>query len=42
MGAQSKINKKEEENYEQEKLEGDLTFTLSIFFSPIAIKDKYT
>ena len=23
-----KINKKEEENYKQEKLEGDLTFTL--------------
>jgi len=28
-----KINKKEEENYKQEKLEGDLTFALSIFFT---------
>ena len=37
----NKINKKEEENFEQEKLEGDLIFTLSIF-SPIATKDKYT
>ena len=33
IGALSKINKKEEENYKQEKLEGDLTFTLSIFFT---------
>jgi len=32
MGAQSKINKKVEENFEQEKLEGDLSFTLSNFF----------
>ena len=32
MGAQSKINKKVEENFEQEKLEGDLNFTLSNFF----------
>ena len=32
IGALSKINKKEGENYKQEKLEGDLTFTLSIFF----------
>jgi len=28
-------------NFEQEKLEEDLIFTLS-FFSPIATKDKYT
>ena len=41
IGALSKINKKEEENFEQEKLEGDLSFTLSIF-SPIVNKDKYT
>ena len=27
------INKKEEENFEQEKLEGDLSFTLSIFLT---------
>ena len=33
MGAKSKINKEEEENFKQEKLEGDLTFTLSIFFT---------
>ena len=32
MGALSKINKKEEENYKQEKLEGDLSFALSIFY----------
>ena len=33
MGVESKINKKEEENFEQEKLEGDLIYTLSIFFT---------
>ena len=33
IGALSKINKKEEENFEQEKLEVDLSFTLSIFFT---------
>ena len=33
MGASSKINKKEEEIFEQDKLEGDLIFTLSIFFT---------
>ena len=35
------INKEEEENSEQEKLEGYLSFTLSNFL-PIANKDKYT
>ena len=29
----SKVYKKEEENFEQEKLEVDLSFTLSIFFT---------
>ena len=33
MGASSKINKKEEEIFERDKLEGDLIFTLSIFFT---------
>jgi len=38
MGAYSKINKKEEENFKQEKLEGDLSFTLSIFFHRYRLK----